>query len=141
MSWKKTQIIVLNVKKLQNPVVGRHFHNETKPRETFHCAFFAHKSIITVVRFILILHSSHRGDNFDQKFYEKRKVNVEIHNFFHNSQIVTRWSLIVTSVTTVHGSIIQSRDRSLHISYHCVRGTKTSKPRIQQAKQDTSIVD
>ena len=26
-----------NVKNMQNHVVGRHFHNETKPQETFHC--------------------------------------------------------------------------------------------------------
>ena len=28
-----------NVKNLQNHVVGRRFHNETKPQETFHCAW------------------------------------------------------------------------------------------------------
>ena len=26
-----------NVKNLQNHVVGRHFHNKTKPQEIFHC--------------------------------------------------------------------------------------------------------
>ena len=34
----KTQFISENVKNLPNHVVGRRFHNETKPQETFHCA-------------------------------------------------------------------------------------------------------
>ena len=39
VNWvrKKTQFIGENVKNLQNHVVGRRFHNETKPQETFHC--------------------------------------------------------------------------------------------------------
>ena len=35
--WKKTQFIGENVKNLLNHVVGRRFHNETKPQKTFHC--------------------------------------------------------------------------------------------------------
>ena len=40
LSWKKTQFIGKNVKNLRNHVVGRRFHNESKPHETFHCAYF-----------------------------------------------------------------------------------------------------
>ena len=40
LDWKKTQFNGENVKNLWNHVVGRCFHNETKPQETFHCVFF-----------------------------------------------------------------------------------------------------
>ena len=38
--WKKTAFMLENVKNLQNHVVGRRFHNDTKPWKTFHCAIF-----------------------------------------------------------------------------------------------------
>ena len=46
---KKTEIMWENVKNLRNHVVGRRFHNDTKPWKTFHCAslqiFFLHLSL------------------------------------------------------------------------------------------------
>ena len=45
--WKKTEIMWENVKNLQNHLVGRRFHNETKPRETFHCAVLQFMSKIS----------------------------------------------------------------------------------------------
>ena len=38
MGWKKTEFMWENVKNLRNHLVGRLFHSETKPWETFHCA-------------------------------------------------------------------------------------------------------
>ena len=40
-----TQFISKNVKNLRNHVVGRRFHNEAKPWETFHCALFLPESL------------------------------------------------------------------------------------------------
>ena len=40
--WKKTEFRWENVKNLWNLDVGRCFHKETKPHETFHCAPFVH---------------------------------------------------------------------------------------------------
>ena len=40
LAWKKTEFMWENVKNLQNHLVGRCFHIETKPCETFHCEMY-----------------------------------------------------------------------------------------------------
>ena len=62
--WKKTQFMWENVKKMQNHLVGRRFHNITKPWETFHCAKVSINILIIGLGPLSKLQKAARGSSF-----------------------------------------------------------------------------